>query len=131
MTNADAINILRGQEKAYWDMLSQAEHKAYDMAVDALELLKEREAQGWISVNDRLPERGVVVLTVVYGIDIISQEEGETLSDAINRSMRTPGRVEVGFLDEDGFWCDYAFGGPMVIGPTYWMPLPEPPKEET
>lgn len=36
MTNEKAINLLRGQESAYWDTLSEAEHKAYDLAVDAL-----------------------------------------------------------------------------------------------
>lgn len=36
MTNEEAINVLRGQESAYWDTLSEAEHKAFDLAVDAL-----------------------------------------------------------------------------------------------
>lgn len=36
MTNERAINVLRGQEGAYWDTLSEEEHKAFDLAVDAL-----------------------------------------------------------------------------------------------
>lgn len=36
MTNEEAINVLRGQESAYWDTLTEAEHKAFDLAVDAL-----------------------------------------------------------------------------------------------
>lgn len=36
MTNEEAINVLRGQESAYWHTLSEAEHKAFDLAVDAL-----------------------------------------------------------------------------------------------
>ena len=36
MTNEEAINVLRGQEGAYWDTLTEAEHKAFDLAVDAL-----------------------------------------------------------------------------------------------
>lgn len=44
MTNEEAINVLRGQERAYWATLSEAEHKAFDLAIDALELLKEQEA---------------------------------------------------------------------------------------
>lgn len=36
MTNERAINVLRGQESAYWGTLSEDEHKAFDLAVDAL-----------------------------------------------------------------------------------------------
>ena len=36
MTNEEAINVLRGQESAYWHTLSEVEHKAFDLAVDAL-----------------------------------------------------------------------------------------------
>lgn len=36
MTNEEAINLLRGQESAYWATLSEEEHKAFDLAVDAL-----------------------------------------------------------------------------------------------
>lgn len=36
MTNEEAINVLRGQESAYWATLSEEEHKAFDLAVDAL-----------------------------------------------------------------------------------------------
>ena len=37
MTNKRAINLLRGQENAYCDCLSEEEHEAYKMAIDALE----------------------------------------------------------------------------------------------
>ncbi len=77
MTNTKAINILRGQESAYWDTLSEAEHKAFNKAIEAL------EAAVWVSVKDRLPtEKGdylvayhpcywdnVVWGTVLVGID--------------------------------------------------------------
>lgn len=36
MTNEEAINVLRGQESAYWDTFSGTEHKAFNLAVDAL-----------------------------------------------------------------------------------------------
>lgn len=42
MTNEEAINVLRGQESAYWYTLSEAEHKAFDLAVDALTAQKPR-----------------------------------------------------------------------------------------
>lgn len=37
MTNKRAINLLRGQENAYCDCMTEEEHEAYKMAIDALE----------------------------------------------------------------------------------------------
>lgn len=37
MTIKEAINLLRGQENAYCDCMSEEEHEAYKMAIDALE----------------------------------------------------------------------------------------------
>lgn len=83
----------------------------------------------WISVDERLPEDGVLVLAAVYGTDIIKQKKGETLEDAIRRSMSGPGTVTVSFLSkEDGGWCDGYFGGPEIITPSYWAYFPEPPE---
>lgn len=83
---------------------------------------------GWISVKDRLPERGRYVLVAVYGHDVIIQKPGESLPDAIERTRRTVRYVTMGFVDEDG-WCG-PDGYPMMVTPAYWQPLPEPPKEE-
>ncbi len=83
----------------------------------------------WISVEDRLPELGELVLVAIYGTDVIKPTDGETIAEAVQRSLKSPGRVDVGFRDSDGYWTDYMFCGPMIVTPSYWMPLPEPPKE--
>ena len=84
----------------------------------------------WISVDERLPERGIMVLTAVYGTDLIVPMDGETPEDAMERCLHRPARASIGFVDEDGCWCG-ADGWPEVIQPKFWMPLPEPPKEGT
>ena len=65
----------------------------------------------WISVKDRLPKpyEGVI-LARVY-------EPGKPL------------KVEAGMLQQGGWWKVY--GANVKRGVLYWMPLPEPPKEET
>lgn len=93
---------------------------------DALETLK---AQEWISVKDKLPEQYETVLVAVFGHDVIVQQEGETLVDAIRRTRRTVRYVTTGSVDEDGDW-NGPDGFPMIVRPAYWMSLPEPPKEE-
>lgn len=100
-----------------------------EAAADALTLLKGQEAR-WIPVAERMPEDGEIVLCAVYGTDMIVWENGESIEDAVRRARSGPGRVETGYLDADGYWTDTAFGGPMMVTPRYWMPLPEPPKEE-
>ncbi|MBE5801085.1 MAG: DUF551 domain-containing protein [Clostridiales bacterium] len=63
--------------------------------------------QQWISVDDTLPEDGMVVL---FGY-------------ANNKS------VIAGYLDYKCMgWYDYA--DMPVARPTHWKPLPEPPKED-
>ena len=94
---------------------------------DALKLLKAQKS-GWISVDERLPERGIMVLTAVYGTDVIVPMDGETPEEATERCLHRPARASIGFVDEDGCWCG-AEGWPEVIQPKYWMPMPEPPKE--
>lgn len=42
MTNKEAINVLLGQENAYWDTLSEAEHKAFELAAVALTVQQPR-----------------------------------------------------------------------------------------
>lgn len=85
----------------------------------------------WISVDDKLPEIGKMVLCAIYSVDFIVPKEGEPLPDAIRRSRKEAAehpRVEVGYYYEDG-WSGYE-GFPMICLPLYWMPIeyPEPPK---
>lgn len=84
----------------------------------------------WIPAAERLPECGTEVLAAIYGTDLIVQEDGESLEDAVRRARSGPGRVEMGYLDQDGIWTEILFGAPMMVLPRYWMPLPEPPKND-
>ena len=82
----------------------------------------------WIPVTDRMPEKETLVIVAVYENDIIIPENGETVEDAIRRIRTEIVRTTMGFVGSDGWYdCD---GYPMVIAPSYWMPLPEPPKEQ-
>lgn len=75
--------------KQYADMRAEQHYEAKQMSIKALEQTR------WISVNERLPEEGLTVLT--YG------ENGD---------------YEVNWLDFDGkwFWED--------VDVVAWMPLP-------
>lgn len=74
-----------------------------DVTADALSLLKAQEP-GWISVKDFLPEK--------TGSTLICTKNG-----AVCTAKYYKGQQE---------WNGYAGGNA-----AYWMPLPEPPKEET
>ena len=105
-------------------------------AIEELQAINERQMleiaawdkPKWISVKDRLPEEGELVLTCSYGTDVIIQKDGETLEEAIARVVKIP-NVSAGAIDGEGFW-DGIDGYPMIIQPSFWMPFPEPPKTE-
>ena len=69
---------------------------------DAIEKVRIMEEPRWIPVTERLPEKDTRVIVCA------SLPEG----------------VHSDFIYEDGHWF-------VSIGVTHWMPLPEPPKEET
>lgn len=81
----------------------------------------------WIKCSEKLPERDTMVIVCYYGSDCIFPMQGETVTEAIARQNKVP-TVTMGFLDEDG-WND-ADMFPMMVQPTCWMPLPEPPEKE-
>ena len=108
----------------------------------------------WISVNERLPERGEYVLIWCGSVQVARIEKG--ISMAERKAMQDgilDDPVERGWCASEGWrshrrsdlfrGCDewgnnlvpyhwYANGGPMSwFGQdvTHWMPLPEPPKE--
>lgn len=77
---------------------------------------------GWISVKDRLPE-----------------EDGEYLVFMIHKTMvlgyanRLTDVDQFDFNENTSGWYDYdsEYGFYQRMDVTYWMPLPEPPKEVT
>lgn len=81
----------------------------------------------WIKCSECLPEQGKVVICACYGSDILIPKEGESIGECSARLKRECVRVTMGEIGEEGFWDSYD-GFPMMIAPTYWMPLPEPPK---
>lgn len=85
-------------------------------------------ANGWINCEERLPEPETMVIVACYGSDIIIPKEGETVKECCARLQRECVRVMLGFIGSDGWYdCEYS---PLIIKPTYWQPLPEPPKEK-
>jgi len=65
---------------------------------------------GWISTKERMPEHlKPVIVARIY-------EKG------------APMKVEQGYLQPGGWWKVY---GTNVKRVSYWMPMPEPPEEET
>lgn len=91
------------------------------------ELYRIRPVIEWFRCDEHLPEKGVIVITVTYGSDVLIPEVGETLQACINRNRRECRHVELGFLDNDGYWTECSYGAPMNPSPIYWMPLPDVP----
>lgn len=87
-----------------------------------------RRSPDWISVKDRLPDTDTMVIVAIYGSDMITIQESETLLDALNRSKKEFNRITMAFINE-GYWCD-TDGYPLMVTPSYWMPLPEPPEQK-
>ena len=85
----------------------------------------------WIKCSEQLPNENCMVLICIYGSDMIMTQDGETLAEAIERTRREIVTVTVGFIGSDGWYgADWM---PLMVQPTYWMPLPaapEPPEKE-
>lgn len=103
------------------------DHFALSAGIAALyELESSHTVNRWISVEDALPEKDTDVIVCCYGSDMISAHDGETIQDAVGRTRRECVSVTVGFIGSDGWYGADWF--PMMVTPTYWMPLPEPPE---
>ena len=110
----DAINAL-GVYLGATSMRAQIAAKAILSPVPAVEVWAEK----WTSIKDQLPEPGTNVLI---------------LSKSANKGTQTwitVGRYNVNRIaqPERGYWTLYG-GDAWSWVPTYWMPLPTPPKEE-
>ena len=103
MTNEEAIKKLK--EAICYTPYRYGE--AFEMAIEALEHQPE-----WISVKDRLPPDNKYILTYTpnLAVSIITQE------------------YVTYYGEDDDEWNEY---WSMRGNVTHWMPLPEPPKEET
>lgn len=128
MTREKAIEVL--ENGAWWDLLipittiegrkSDIElHEALDIAIAALR-------NGWISVEDRLPEDGKYLccfssLGLGWCIDVLSYASDLNSVDDWDFYTEHHG----GFYDLDSEYGYYE-----ISGVAYWRPLPEPPEEE-
>lgn len=79
-------------------------------AVDEAVALIDQKQMNWISTEDRMPEpkRPVIGAFSLHG--------------------KKPLRVETGKYDINGWW---RFGSKYVYKVEYWMPMPEPPEEDS
>ena len=82
---------------------SRSKRELMDKAADAIEQL----SQSWISVEDRLPDSFKPVIVCR------EKAKGEFI-------------VDQGHRDVNGWWKVY---GTRTKNVSYWMPMPEPPKE--
>lgn len=91
--------------------------EALDMAIVDMKICDANNA-GWISVRDRLPNCNGIYL--VWRPHYFGGEIGEPV---------------VCYFDGQNTWHDsYGVDFERILNPddvTHWMPLPEPPKEET
>ena len=87
------------------------------LSADALALIQQLVAQvpKWISVEERLPEKGDLVLVIANG----KPRDNITLHNAT---------LIVSFWADEG-WIADGFEGWDKLVVSHWMPLPEPPKE--
>lgn len=111
-------------EKAYGRLhgkhiaLLEQNGKLRDAAADVTRLAAEAAVErDWINVEDRLPEDDGDVLAIASGYP----SPNITLEDVM---------VVASFCGGEGWYIgEYPDWDDPII--TYWMPLPEPPKEET
>lgn len=83
----------------------------------------------WINCEEQMPKEGQLCFGAVYGHDIIIPLEGESITDAVKRTMYEHQRTVVCQYcgEREGWWHD---GGMMIIEPKFWQPVhvPRPPK---
>ena len=78
----------------------------------------------WIRCDNRMPDKHKIVWVTIAGSDIVIPNNGESISDCIERQHKEIRRVKAGFLCDDG-WCD-SDGWPMLVLPIAWKPYTQP-----
>ena len=86
--------------------------------------LLEQDAQGWISVKDRIPEYGEQVLLTAYGWSDTTVYIGQLKHMDAETSWLT------GITNKESEWCIRGWSYLKEPVVTHWMSLPEPPKED-
>ena len=101
-TRNELINVLRGWHKAF-KRIGRSHERNVQALAEAADLMEYE----WISVEERYPEDQQHVLIAYKDNDYVS----------------------IGYFDEGFAEWDSLYDNE-IVRPDYWMPLPEPPKEE-
>ena len=91
-----------------------------------IEYVKRHESV-WVLEEAARPDCWNMVETVSYGTDFVILKDGETVEQALEKARSENVVVQLGYVSDDGFWYT-SEGYPMIIRPTYWRPIPMPPK---
>ena len=123
MTREEAIKILDVNNTSAKELEMIKNYKGFngreaifmalkDACLMAVAALRAQEERRWIPVTERLPEIGQKCL--------IANRE------IVVRGWLRPDGVWKTGVSSDELWSKFS-----LYPPTHWMPLPEPPKEET
>lgn len=122
MTREKVIRLLR-QFIHQFDGRDVEDEFIEDVLESAADML-EQDAQGWISVKDRMPEYGEQVLLTAYGWSDTTVYIGQLKHMDAETSWLT------GITSKESEWCIRGWSYLREPVVTHWMPLPEPPEEE-
>ena len=84
----------------------------------------------WIKCSDQLPEEDKTVIVACYWTDVIPLPDMTVTIRPDIKDGYIVLRITLGSISSecgDKLWYEED-GFPMVVAPTYWMPIPEAPK---